>query len=182
MKRTELPRAFVRVRDRIRGAIEQAWPAPPPQREERFTSLIQQAIGPAAVTRELEKSGGISVAVEVFEAFGKPMLVSFDLSVTPEQVDEMAARLLAGPDQEARLKSYRIFVLDVLDRAARAVWDNPVMVPVALRGRVLIRDPQGGPSTQLFDLRSLGFVDETARPGDTYEKYGAPAGDPNWQP
>lgn len=34
----------------------------------------------------------------------------------------------------------------------------------------------------LVDMEDLGFVDETARPADLFDKFGAPSSDPSWRP
>lgn len=97
----------------------------------------------------------------------------------------------------------RATLVDLLTRVVQAAWDNPEIAPVAVRGRVLIvaggdggtRDAHGdhaiegthhvvdAPGAQvLVDMGDLGFVDETARPADLFDKFGAPASDPSWRP
>ena len=40
-----------------------------------------------------------------------------------------------------------------------------------------------GPGVRvLVDMEDLGFVDETARPSDLFDMFGAPASDPSWRP
>lgn len=94
-------------------------------------------------------------------------------------------------------------VVDLLTRVVRAAWDNPEIAPVAVRGRILVcaggatpakghhrgggrpgarATVEGPPPEVLVDMRELGFVDETARPADLYEMFGAPASDPSWRP
>ncbi|MDN6566553.1 MAG: pyridine nucleotide-disulfide oxidoreductase [Actinomyces sp.] len=104
-----------------------------------------------------------SVDVQVHEAFGKPPLVSIDVHLEQPLAETVAH--------------------DLLDRVARAAWDNPELAPVAVRGRLLAAGPAGAePTTTLADMTSLGYEDEIARPADLYARYGAPASDPRWRP
>lgn len=104
-------------------------------RSERIRMLVSDAVqrGVAVHGPETEPA---SVDVQVHEAFGKPPLVSIDV------------RMERTLDQEA--------AQDLLDRAARAAWDNPELAPVAVRARVLLVG-QGG---------SAGPDRENAVPGD----------------
>lgn len=77
-----------------------------------------------------------------------------------------------------------VLATDLLDRAARAMWDNPELAPVAVRGRMLVGPTQAedDEETLLLDLRDIGYPDEIARAEDLFERYGPPAFDRAWRP
>lgn len=112
------------------------------------------------------------VHVEVGEGFGRPSLVSIDVVVASSD---------ALSEREAATRA--------LDAVTRATWNNPEMVPVSVRARVLLAHDDAGdleaPGAQtdtIVDMSALGFADETARPDELYDRYGAPEHDPAWRP
>lgn len=139
-------------------------------RSERFRDLLLESLEASGL------SGIEGCAVEVGEGFGKPSLVSFDVVAAPPSSFDDAVR--------------------ILETATRAVWDNPELAPIVIRGRVLRADASAGsdeggagknapdlPSRRLFaDMTALGFADEIARPDELYASFGAPASDPTWRP
>lgn len=114
-------------------------------RSERIRMLVSDAVQQGVEIHGPEAEPA-SVDVQVHEAFGKPPLVSIDV------------RMERAPDQEA--------AQDLLDRAARAAWDNPELAPVAVRARVLLVG-QGG---------SAGPDRENVVPADAGAGAGAGAG------
>jgi hypothetical protein len=173
-------------------------------REERFRQRIAEAL---ARGRGVPEGGGGAggpgaelglspedLDVRVEESFGRPTLVSVDVRVGREGL----ARAAGG--SAATLAD--AVLPDLLDRIARAAWDNPEVAPVAVRGRITLDvagggdaavapgaggseapgAPAGGGPHVLADMTALGFPDEIARPGDLYDRYGAPASDPAWRP
>lgn len=151
-------------------------------RSSRFRTLVLATVDEAIRTRvaDLDPSTPLEVRADVGEGFGKPALVTFDI-VLPRDF---------GARSDA--------LVDLLDAAARAVWDNRELAPLAIRGRVLAEDARsscdapigegGAPDPQtegplvLADMTALGFSDETARPDDLFSRYGSPASDPGWRP
>jgi hypothetical protein len=173
-------------------------------REERFRQRIAEAL---ARGRGVPEGGGDAggpgaelglspedLEVRVEESFGRPTLVSVDVRVDREGLARAADGSAATPADAV--------VPDLLDRIARAAWDNPEVAPVAVRGRITLDvagegdaavapgaggpsapgAPAGGGPRVLADMTALGFPDEIARPGDLYDRYGAPASDPAWRP
>lgn len=196
-------------------------------RAERFRVLLARAAlrgnqGPDSLLAPDD------IAVEVHEAFGKPILVSVDVRLRAERVVAVlglqgeGAGLGAGPDggplesaaraahgvDRARDLVPRATLVDLLTRIVEAAWDNPEIAPVAVRGRVLLVPESGAgrgrtamraeagttgahADGEAIDARTplvivgmedLGFVDETARPSDLFDKFGAPDSDPSWRP
>lgn len=151
-------------------------------RSSRFRTLVLATVDEAIRTRvaDLDPSTPLEVRADVGEGFGKPALATFDI-VLPRDF---------GARSDA--------LVDLLDAAARAVWDNRELAPLAIRGRVLAEDARsscdapidegGAPDPQtegplvLTDMTALGFSDETARPDDLFSRYGSPASDPGWRP
>ena len=74
---------------------------------------------------------------------------------------------------------------DMLSTVVKTMW-NMEIAPVAVRGRVLVRESSGATKDDearvLADMTSLGYAGETARPDDLYERLGPPAADPTWRP
>lgn len=157
-------------------------------RSSRFRSLLLSGVGESLRAR-VPGASPFDASVEVGEGFGKPALVSFDLSWpgggagasdSPGPVPPLGPDLLA----------------EALDAATRALWDNPELAPVAIRGRIIASAgiPEeggadaGGAGAEsprvrvLADMTALGFLDETARPEDLFARYGSPASDPSWMP
>ncbi len=166
----------------LREFIGHLRPTPPPGRPQRFTWLIRRSFQDRLLGIVAQRTGGVNVQVQFLQAFGKPMVIDFDIGVTREQYRQMEEALLTqGVEEESRY-SYRVFVEDILDLAARALWDNPEVAPVALRGRISVGPDDDGEVEVLHDLRDVGFADEMARPEDLYRRYGAPASDPDWKP
>lgn len=171
------------VKKVIAGMTRNLRVSAPPGRDERFTMRLRRALSSSALMAEAARVGGVAFSVHAQESFGKPMLVSVDLSITPEQAEQLAVHLLGDPDvtsQEDRRRSYRVLLSDLLERVVEEVWDNPEIAPVGVRCRFLIRrkdTPQ-----VLLDLSDIGYQDETARPGDIYARLGPPASDPRWRP
>ncbi len=173
--------------DQAKGLASNVRPSPVPGRDARFQALLERALSGLPVVAEYAGGGRLDLRVEVFEGFGKPTLVSFDL-------------VFVDPGQGVPADS--VLVKDLLDRATEVLWDNPEMAPVAVRGRILVarsdaepgegtgqdpKRPVGQQSlargeTLVMDLENLGFSDEIARAADLYERYGAPRFDPNWRP
>ncbi len=166
----------------VREFITHVRPRPNPQRPERFAQLIHKSIQTSILIVETQKVGGETIEVEVLRAFGKPLIVSYDIQVTAEQRDAVERRLMGDGQDPKQRDAYELFLVDLLDRSARAVWDNPEIAPVGLRGRIAVKDEVTGAVTVMRDLRDAGFQDEIARPQDSFERYGAPASDPNWRP
>ena len=112
------------------------------------------------------------VHVEVGEGFGRPSLVSIDVVVTSS--DALSEREVATR---------------ALDVITRATWNNPEMVPVSVRARVLVAhddaddlEAPGAQTDTVVDMSALGFADEIARPDELYDRYGTPECDPVWRP
>lgn len=119
-------------------------------RSSRFRTLVLATADDAIRSRvaEFDPSTPIDVSADVGEGFGKPALASFDI-VLPRGLE-------VAPDA----------LVDLLDVATRAVWDNRELAPLAIRGRVLAEDPssscdsamdQGGaPESDSMEERSAG--------------------------
>lgn len=151
----------------------------PPGREKRFEMRIRNALAPSVLMDEANRVGGITITILVRESFGKPTLVSVDISLTREQMDQVRTHLLDPDQEEAQLRTYDLFLADFLERVVQEVWDNPEIAPVGVRGRLIIT---GENPEVLLDMTDLGYRDEIARPADLYERLGAPASDPLWRP
>ena len=182
-RRSKLALWFGRRADwTLREFIGHIRPTPPPGRPERFAWLVRRSFQDRLLGLVARRAGGVDVRVEFLQAFGKPMMVNFDISVTRDHYEQMEAALLTDGKEEESRNAYRVFVQDILDLGARALWDNPEIAPVALRGRIVIEPDGDGEVEVLHDLRDLGFVDEIARPEDCFRRYGPPASDPTWKP
>lgn len=171
-----------RVGSRLKSVMEKFRPKPISGRNDRFAQLVFDAVESSVIAREAQRVGGLGVTVEARSGFGKPLLVSFDLQVTAEQRRQMEERLIQDISYEKQIRTYGIFIRDMLDRAAQALWDNPEIAPIGLRGRALVVDEETGQTTREWDLRDVGFEDEIARPADAYRRYGSPRSDPAWRP
>ena len=149
-------------------------------RTQRFVDLATAALDSGFPLRSDEGVAGEGAAraprrvvhVEVGEGFGRPSLVSIDVVVTSS--DELSER-------EAATRA--------LDAITRATWNNPEMVPVSVRARVLVAhdnaddlEAPGARTDTVVDMSALGFADEIARPDELYDRYGAPECDPAWRP
>lgn len=149
-------------------------------RTQRFVDLATAALDSGFPLRVDEAGAGEGAAraprrvvhVEVGEGFGRPSLVSIDVVVASS--DFLSER-------EAATRA--------LDAITRATWNNPEMVPVSVRARVLLAHDEAGdleaPGAQtdtIVDMSALGFADEIARPDELYDRYGAPECDPAWRP
>lgn len=152
-------------------------------RTQRFVELATAALDarfPEEATDEAcvnDASSGQHrvVNVEVGEGFGRPSLVSIDV-VLPAQ------DALTDP----------VTATSALHEITRATWNNPEMVPVSVRARILVartddndEESLAAPGAQtdaVIDMTALGFADEIARPDELYDRYGAPEGDPAWRP
>lgn len=90
-------------------------------RSSRFRALLLSSVDEALRARleDLEPSIPLEVSVEVGEGFGKPALVAFDIFLPK-----------GGGVSPAILS-------ELLDVATKAVWDNPELAPVAIRGRII---------------------------------------------
>lgn len=90
-------------------------------RSSRFRTLLLSSVDEALRARleELEPSIPLEVSVEVGEGFGKPALVAFDIFLP--KVGGVSPAILS----------------ELLDVATKAVWDNPELAPVAIRGRII---------------------------------------------
>ncbi|MBJ2329125.1 hypothetical protein JFX23_04990 [Schaalia cardiffensis] len=90
-------------------------------RSSRFRALLLSSVDEALRARleELEPSIPLEVSVEVGEGFGKPALVAFDIFLPK-----------GGGVSPAILS-------ELLDVGTKAVWDNPELAPVAIRGRII---------------------------------------------
>ncbi|QWW20764.1 hypothetical protein I6B53_10465 [Schaalia sp. 19OD2882] len=162
-------------------------------RTARFRSLALGALAGAPSG----PSGRMELAdLQVQEGFGKPTLVSFDVLVDGlgdggeagrDRAQGTTSALVNEPDAEPPADStppaqvaadIGPLLLDAFDRLVQAIWDNPEIAPVAIRGRLL--SPSG--TRPLADMTSLGFDGEIARPADLYEHYGSPASDRGWRP
>ncbi len=166
-------------------------------RRERFRQRIAEALARRA--GDAVELSPENLVVDVEESFGKPALVSVDIRVDPAWVDRASGAESIAPGESRRgdtVDAQGARVLDdvvlpsMLELTARTAWDNPEVAPVAVRGRVtLVTDAQASISPEpdhvervLADMTLLGFPDEIARPGDLYDRYGAPASDPTWRP
>ena len=154
-------------------------------RTQRFVDLATAALDSRFPERATDEAGaGVNdassgqhrvVNVEVGEGFGRPSLVSIDV-VLPAQ------DALTDP----------VTATSALDEITRATWNNPEMVPLSVRARVLVARTDDGDADSLaapgaqtdavVDMTALGFEDEIARPDELYNRYGAPDGDPAWRP
>ncbi len=149
-------------------------------RTQRFVDLATAALESDFPLHSDEGVAGEGVAraprrvvhVEVGEGFGRPSLVSIDVVVTSS--DALSEREVATR---------------ALDVITRATWNNPEMVPVSVRARVLVAhddaddlEAPGSQTDTVVDMSALGFADEIARPDELYDRYGAPECDPAWRP
>lgn len=120
-------------------------------------------------------------------------------ALPPAPTQTQTAWTSTGQTSAAPETPSEFFLRDLFARLVERLWDNPVVAPVAIRGRVVeeMREPgstgQPGkdervnqadtPATRtLLDMRDLGYQDEIGRPEDLYANYGAPAVDPRWRP
>lgn len=149
-------------------------------RTQRFVDLATAALESDFPLRPDEGVAGEGAAraprrvvhVEVGEGFGRPSLVSIDVVVASSD---------ALSEREAATRA--------LDAITRATWNNPEMVPVSVRARVLVAhddvddlEAPGAQTDTVVDMSALGFADEIARPDELYDRYGAPECDPAWRP
>lgn len=125
--------------------------------------------GPRLILRDLH----------VHEGFGKPTLVSVDVLV--EGNTEKDTREEDGHKAVAEISPR---IEGVFDRLIHAIWDNPEIAPVAIRGRIFEGVHRNTPpeETPIVDMTILGFDGEIARPADLYARYGPPASDLAWKP
>lgn len=149
-------------------------------RTQRFVDLVTAALE-ADFPLRADEAGDVGgsaqeprrvVHVEVGEGFGRPSLVSIDVVVASS--DALSEREVATR---------------ALDAITRATWNNPEMVPVSVRARVLLAhdeasdlEASGAQTETIVDMSALGFADEIARPDELYDRYGAPEHDPAWRP
>lgn len=187
-----IPRTALRaLRLAVKSFLGNVKPSPLPGREERMFSLVHQTITRSPLLDLLPGSQEFILRLDVNEAFGKPLLVSFDvlLPVTQEQ------RFTYSPQERLSLRS---LIIDHMERIVTAVWDNPEIAPVAVRGRILLAQEKGAGSSQILsvrnrlgvpagerlvvDMRDLGYPDEIARVEDLFERLGPPASDPDFRP
>lgn len=144
-----------------KGLLGNIRPMRKPGRAERFRALLIDHLGSTPVVKEIRDHLGTDVRVDVFEAFGKPSLVSFDLVLLdPEDrltgVRELyfarkAGKQIDSTDGEGtetpgtvehdlspeERGSLAVLTADLMERAVRVLWDNPEMAPVAVRGRII---------------------------------------------
>ncbi len=168
--------------DATRSLLGNVKPSWVPGRDERFRARLERAVAHLPAVQDHLGSGQLELRVNVFEGFGKPTLVNFDI-------------VFVDPEQEVSADS--VLVQDLLDRATELFWDNPEMAPVAARGRILVSRPlEDGPKKGeppghqslrrgeelVMDLETLGFADEIARAADLYDRFGPPRFDPAWRP
>ncbi|MSS83193.1 hypothetical protein FYJ24_00095 [Actinomycetaceae bacterium WB03_NA08] len=141
-----------------------------PGQEGRFRAHILRALRAPSVAALAKQVDGIDASVDIRQAFGKPTLVSVDL-------------ILSDPHDHLTLQQNNSGVLleDLLDNTVETIWNNPEIVPAAVRGRILVRGVDGADRV-LIDMTALGFDDEIGRPADLYDRFGAPASDPAWRP
>lgn len=190
----------------------------PAARDQQIRQNLLDILETATKAGALENLELLDVRVSLREAFGKPTLISADLVVValppvPHYAPNSASRSApppAPPQTQSAWTSTALtsaapetpsefFLCDLFARLVERLWDNPVVAPVAIRGRVVaeMREPgstgQPGkdervnqadtPATRtLLDMRDLGYQDEIGRPEDLYANYGAPAADPRWRP
>ena len=168
----------------VSRALKDLRPAHKPGREERFEDLVSDRLRTSPFAARLEECGDIHYRVDVNESFGKPLLVNFDVLIPK---DSRACEGGGLPDAVLQ---------DVLESLTEALWNNPEVAPVAVRGRVVAAwspeeleeediDTRGRLSdtpeaTVVMDLADLGFEDEIARVRDLYERFGPPAADPDF--
>lgn len=191
-----VPRAFLEVaRATVRGMVGKALPKPSPGRTAQLLALVEGQVDGLPLFSMFPHVGVPAVRLRIDESFGKPLLVTVDLLFSDMD------HILAALDEDEQ-HALRVLVSDVLDRVVRVLWDNPLVAPIAIRGRVLVaRDPadenaqvvqsQGSFRNRLqvlprevlvVDMQGLGFTDEIARTEDLFERYGPAASDPNWRP
>ncbi len=191
-----LPRTALEVaRAAVRGMVGKALPKPSPGRSDKLLALVEAQVGELPLLSMFPNVGVPAVRLSIDEAFGKPLLVTVDLLFS--DLDHVLADL-----DEDEQHALRVLVSDVLDRVVRLLWDNPLVAPIAIRGRVLVlRAPgdEGAESSDdpgrfqnhlqvlpgevlVVDMQGLGFVDEIARSEDLFDRYGPAASDPTWRP
>lgn len=206
---TKTIRALGTFRDLARSTIGNLKPQIPPGRNERFRTLITGVMDASPLIEEVRNWASIEVRAEVFEGFGKPTLVSFDVVLVDHDPNHDE---LEGVSKAEKL-SLGVLGEDVFERIIEAVWNNPEIAPVGIRGRVVISDSvdetveaaenkvednksetvekaqaaaekQGVKANErvLFDMRDLGYPDEAARVDDLFARHGGPASDPAWRP
>ena len=131
-------------------------------RSERFRWLIVQAMR----ERWGFSAHDVDVEVRVYESFGKPALISIDVGVA-----------VAGSTDDSRA---------MVELCLKKAWNNPEIAPVSVR--VTLRSLEESNASvrtvapQVTTAHSVGFADETARPAELYQRFGAPAFDPSWRP
>lgn len=173
-----------------------------PGREERFQALLRRELASSPLMNEADRVGGVVIDVDIRSAFGKPTLVNVDLRLTERQYELIIEHLRKEHEgeegsqeiedaqwedtqwEDTQWKAYRFFLADLLERLVQAVWDNPEIAPVAVRGRGVLTDnsPEMKVKAVTIDMTDIGYQDETARPADLYRNLGAPASDPQWRP
>ena len=168
----------------VKRALAGLRPTPPVGRDERFRTLVLEQINSSPLVDVRGPGREVDAEVEVLQTFGKPTIVSFDVVVVdesgaPEDADGRDG-IFASPGQRA-------LAVDLFDRVVQAIWNNPEMAPVGIRGRVFVTRPgeaeNAAPEKSLvFDMTELGFQDEIARPQTLFGRYGAPTSDPEWRP
>ena len=171
MPKTALNAARLAVRQFLRDVK----PTPKPGRSERIRRQVTDQALSAPLVRLVPEGAQTKVSLRLEEAFGKPLLVSIDL--TFDLGDRPIPEL---PEDELRV--LRCLLSDWLDRAVQSAWDNEEVAPVAVRPRVIVLHGPNQETTVLADGESLGFEDEIARVEDLYQRFGSPAADPTWHP
>lgn len=186
-----VPKTMLEVaRATIRGMLGHALPKPIPDRSERLVQLIEGSVGKMPLLNLFPQVGAPTYRLSIDEAFGKPLLVTVDLLFADPQ------RVLVGLAHEEE-QALMVLAADLLDRVVAALWDNPTIAPIAVRGRVLVTravdEAQSEPVSRnhlqllpgevlVVDMQDLGFADEIARSEDLFDRYGPAASDPDWRP
>ncbi len=118
-------------------------------RSSRFRTLLLSSVDEALRARleDLEPSPPLEVSVEVGEGFGKPALVAFDVC------------LPKGAGVSPAILS------ELLDVATKAVWDNPELAPVAIRGRIIAASDSPGSETTTEKAAGAPGVPESPESG-----------------
>lgn len=137
---------------------------------QRLVGLATAALDPdfPVCAHEAGANGGRTprhiAYVEVDEGSGRPSLVSIDIVVV-------------SSDALSRHKA----AAHALNAVIRAAWNNPEMALVSVHARVPLAHGEAGDLEAsdvqidtVVDMNALGFADETARPDELYDCYGAP--------
>lgn len=140
------------------AAMKHLRPFEKQRRDDRLHTIV--------VAKLASLPGDVAVDVDTREAFGKPTLVHVTLTLEQRP---------AAPH-------------DLLERVLKIVWDHGQPAPVGAMVTARVAADTGSDSGEsaeggeTWTLEALGYADGVARPHDIFDRFGAPASDPEWRP